>query len=510
MGGSVNKLKTTFPHALIIAAAALLIFCTLNTGHNWGGDFASYIMQAKSLVDTSPHEFIQANQFTIEQTTHTLAPVAYPWGFPAMLAPVYAAFGQNIFALKLVAASCYLLLLVLLAVGFRKHHPGIWLLCLVALFAVNPTLLTFLNMISSDIPFMFVSTLCVLLIGRYAVYRKHIISPTMDGLILGLLIAAACFIRTNGILLLATLAITQLLASPLFARKIQPKDQPPKPRPWLYAFPYITFFTAILLGRAALPSGESAHMDYLRLITPGGIMYHLTYYGTLPKDFYAGIPYPLLVYLLTLPLAFIGAIHRRRTDHYIFVYIALTYLLYVLWPVTQALRFLFPILPFYISFVLSGLQVLQANKKIGRTKLRQTLCALPIVLIFIGFTATSISNARDNLNRNRATPAGPYTQPASEMFTFIKDSTDPDSTLMFYKPRVMRMMTGRKSYSTRETKGLAPADYIIMSMQTKERQLPPDAAEQLAQQGLAESIFENTAFRIYRITKPINNQPGTD
>lgn len=493
----MNKLKSLGPHVLLIATSCLLILGTLDNGQDWGGDFAAYIMQAKSLYEGQPGAFVDANRFTIEQTTHTLAPVAYPWGYPAMLAPVYAAFGQDINALKSVCVVCYLALLIFIAVAFRKTHPGVWLLGFVGLFALNPTLIAFLNNINSDVPFLLVSTLCVLLIGRSALHGQRFISPVVDGIGLGLLIAFACAIRTNGILLLATLLISQVLSRCITTDP--PSQRLPKPGAWVQALPYVAFFAAMLVLRAVLPSGESSHMDYLRLITPGGIKYHVTYYGFLPKDFYAGVPYPFVLYLLTLPLALLGVARRYRRDYYIVVYLVLTYLLYVIWPVTQGLRFLFPIFPFYLSFVVSGLQALQDYLGVNGGRLRRALPVLPVLFVLVCFSIQSTGNARDNLARDRHTLAGPYTEPAQEMFAFVRASTDPDSVLIFFKPRVLRMMTGRKAYSARSLDESNLADYVVLAAEDNKWQVHPDQAARYLALGRIEKVYANSGFNIYRI-----------
>ena len=93
----MNTLKSFVPYALL-ASACLLAIGTLNNGQDWGGDFSSYIMQAESLAEGSPKAFIETNQFSMEHSSRHIAPVAYPWGYPAMLAPVYAVAGQDMLA----------------------------------------------------------------------------------------------------------------------------------------------------------------------------------------------------------------------------------------------------------------------------------------------------------------------------------------------------------------------------------------------------------------------------
>lgn len=507
-----------------MVAAGLLILCTLNTGHDWGGDFSSYIMQAESLVGGSPTKFVETNQFTIEHSTRHIGPVAYPWGYSAMLVPVYAGFGQNMLALKSVGVVCFLIFLVVLWVGFRKRHSGVWLWCLIGLFALNPTLLVYLNRIQSDIPFLLFSTLCVVLIGKFAVERRRFISPGFDGILLGVLIAAACMIRNNGVVLMATLVVTQavvflsqfkprrvcndLASSP--AKGLDPTEPSTRHSLWVSALPYASFFVVILASRVLLPSGESEQLDILKDISLGTMWYHLFYYGNMPADFYGGVPLPYLVYLASLPLVIVGVFRRRRSDHHMAVFVVLTFILYVVYPPLAGFRFLFPMMPFYISFMLTGLETLHGGAAGGRSALRRGLCILPVAIILVCFAVLSISNARDNLNRGRATLEGPHTQSSSAMFSFIKQETEPDSTLIFFKPRVLRMITGRRSFTAHSVDQFRHGDYLVMYLRDKSKQISFEDADRLVEQGNSELIFTNNDFRVYRLTGLREVMPVSD
>ena len=196
------------PHmclSCLVLSTLVICLCTLNYGHNWGGDFSAYIMQAKSINQFSTKEFINKNRITIEQSSTRIGPVAYPWGFPVMLAPIYATFGLHLFALKMVGVLCYLGFLVIIWYGFARFHSLPWHVAYVSFFAANPTLIGFVNHILSDIPFLFVSTLALCLIGQIIVEQRVFWSQTKDRILLGVVITSAFFIRTNGILLFGVL-----------------------------------------------------------------------------------------------------------------------------------------------------------------------------------------------------------------------------------------------------------------------------------------------------------------
>lgn len=510
----MNLLKSFMPYVLL-ASACLLAVGMLNDGQDWGGDFSSYIMQAASLVEGAPKSFIEANQFFIEHSTRHIAPVAYPWGYSAMLAPVYAIYGQDIVSLKSVSIFCYLLFLVVLWVGFRKRHQGAWLWCLIGLFALNPTMLVYLNRVLSDVPFLLFSTLCVVLIGRFVIERRRLISPGSDAALLGVLIALACTIRTNGVVLLATLMVTRAATllinyrrckagdAPLPSEDSEPQstDQTPGPGKWIYLLPFISFFVVMLLYRVLLPSGESEQLSILKEVSLGTMWYHLFYYGNMPAEFFEGVPLPYTVYLASLPLMIVGMYRRRQTDHHMAVYIALMFGLYVVYPPLAGFRFMFPIMPFYISFVLSGLEALQGRSTDNRKTPRRAACLAPVAIIIVCFTVLSVANVRDNLGRERATREGPYTADSSAMLSFIEEETEPDSVYVFYKPRVLRLMTDRQAYMTRDLDHLDRGDYLVMYLREPRWNISPEDADLIVDRGGWEIAFENADFRVLRKKK---------
>ena len=91
-----TKLKVIF--FLILLVSGSLLIGTITQGHIWGGDFAAYIMQANSIVEGNMQAYIDLNRFTIEQSSWPMGPIAYPWGFPLLLTPIYALFDNNIYA----------------------------------------------------------------------------------------------------------------------------------------------------------------------------------------------------------------------------------------------------------------------------------------------------------------------------------------------------------------------------------------------------------------------------
>src|SRR5918999_1511832 len=99
---------------LIILISLVIGSFSLTRGHQWGDDFAWYIVQAKSILNGTTAEFMQQSAFTNQQSTTHLGPLAYPWGYPLILAPVYAVKGISPLALKVPGLFFYVGFLICL------------------------------------------------------------------------------------------------------------------------------------------------------------------------------------------------------------------------------------------------------------------------------------------------------------------------------------------------------------------------------------------------------------
>src|SRR4030095_7945340 len=121
-------------------------------------------MQAKSILNGTTLEFVEHNSFTIFESSNQIGPVAYPWGYPLILTPIYFLKGINPLALKLPGLFFYAGFLICLYLLFKNRVTPTENLLLICLFAFNPLLIQFLDQILSDVPFLFFSTVALFLI----------------------------------------------------------------------------------------------------------------------------------------------------------------------------------------------------------------------------------------------------------------------------------------------------------------------------------------------------------
>ena len=105
--------------------------------------------------------------------------------------------------------------------------------------------------------------------------------------------------------------------------------------------------------------GVSAQRTAFGNISIEAIKYNINFYIDTPAELFGRVPHGIVLYGASLPLAVAGVIARYKSDHHVIAYVALTLLLYLLWPTPAGLRYLFPVLPFYVSFVLSTMEQVQ-------------------------------------------------------------------------------------------------------------------------------------------------------
>lgn len=506
---------------ILLTASCLVSWRSMTEVHDWGGDFAGFIMQAQSIIDGNPTEFIEKNRFTIENSSRPVGPVAYPWGYPMLLAPFYAYFGFSMPALKSLNNICYLFFLLALWSGCRVALSAGWRLVLVSLFAIHPYFMDFLNYIGSDIPFLLFSTITIFIIGKIIIRKETLVSQPVDHLLMGLLIAISFFIRTQGILLLATLLATQFIvmirpiinwektAATLLQESwdnLRPFSMKSLIRFLPAISPYFLFFLLVLIWSAFLPEGGASHVKEIKHISSATIRYNLLFYIKIPSEFFSGFysKIALIMHGAGLPLFFFGMLKRRNTDFHMIIFGALYMTHLIVWPYTQGFRYLLPIIPFYIYFVLVGVasisdsrdQLLHASWKIGSG------CMI-ILILLMSWKASfkSLSIAGSNLGIKEM---GPYFPTAQDLFAYIKDQTDEDSIIIFFKPRVLRLYTNRPSIMIEQKDQIKRGDYLcIQNLKDGYNQIDQSDIDSLLASDLIQLLYQNSDFQFYRVRKPL-------
>ncbi len=492
-----SMLKKPYNQAFIILLFVYLITVSgaLSRGHDWGDDFASYIMQAKSILTSTEQQFYEHNSFTILNSSEVLGPVAYPWGYPLILAPFYKFFGLHRLALKIPTIIFFALFLIVFFTSLSRRLSGWERVLLCAVLAFNPFLLSFQDQIWSDIPFLFFSTLAIFQIDSFVYRYEKFDNTSLNYLLLGLSIFLANFMRTTGVLLLGTFLICQLIR----IGQQWKKNKKIGPISAIWLIPHLVYGGLRFIVSIAFPSGESS---YLMSIPTGNfaesLLNNIHYYANLMEDFMPHAPSARIVYSFLLVSFCIGLTERILEDYPFILYGTFTIGILLLWPPKQGLRFFIPIIPFFLYFSFMGMKILFSSLRKIDFRTQKVLTWLIWIVLVITSVTESFHYVRDNLANNRQV-AGPFDPGSSAMFNFIRESTAADSTIIFFKPRAMRLITDRDSIQIDNCTNLIQGNFVVLLKEKLSSQVPWDAIDSCRLK--TKPVFENERFIVYEINK---------
>ena len=406
---------------VILLLSLLIGACTLTRGHEWGDDFASYIMQAKSILEGQTQEFVQHNSFTVFESSIQIGPAAYPWGYPLILVPAYLLKGLNPFVLKLPGLFFYVGFLACLYLLMKRRLTQTENLLLVSLFAFNPMLLKFLNQILSDIPFLFFSTLGLLLM------TKNNRRSTFVFIFLGAVIAFAFFIRATGILLLATFLIVEFFRAWRNRTKRELLMESIRDAILVVgAFGILWVVYALIF-----PGGEESYFAQYQAFRLETVRSFISAYFQVFGSFFGDVGVWQYIYYALFVFFLIGLWIKRKEELAFIIFSVLWLLLLITWPFWQGQRFIFPLLPIFIYFTFVGMKTVLA-KVPGRWQVVGRVLFNGFWLLIIGlFIFSSSAKAYGNMLDQRVT-TGSFDPYSMETYRFIRENTPPQSVIVFF------------------------------------------------------------------------------
>jgi hypothetical protein len=448
--GNVLKQCIRHPLSIPVALVCLGVFyiVTLVEGQNWSGDFSLYIHHAKNMVE-GKHYLDTA--YLMNSVSRFVSPYAYSPVFPLLLAPVYWLFGMDLEAMKWVGVISFCLSLLLLAKvsGFRLGRDYVFFLLVVV--GLNPYLWEFSNLIRADFTFTLFCYLSFYFMLRFFSLEKaqasQINRQIISGIIIGLCIYFTYGTREIGIVMPLTLltydivcrrklSILSIVAISIFTILVYLQHT------WLsgtFTPGYIEENLKSLTNSNASPL-EINHLNFISL-DPGKILSRIIGYRGVLQGFWptssnllVNFANEVLFNLLTL-LAFAGyilSVFKKITVVEIFLagYIAVL----LLFGAPATIRYLIPLFPLFLYYGFISCQDL-IFPRLG--SLRIWVAGSYLVL-----TGCIYLIAMHEIDHSRLTSGITHPQ-AREMFDFMSEHTDIDDTIVFRKPRIMALQTGR-------------------------------------------------------------------
>lgn len=196
-----QKQGVSIPWLLLTICLLLpLAFLNIKASHDWGDDFAMYLIEADHIAK---HKDPAQSGFMINPNA-MMGPQSYPVGFPLILAPVLKKYGLNFRVLNIYQS---LMLICTLLFGFLflcRHFSVFNSLLMTLAIAYNPVILGFKTEILSDISFWG----CVNIVLCLVYYGK---TTPLWMLFTGALLGFSIHIRSIGFAVLMSFILYQFL-----------------------------------------------------------------------------------------------------------------------------------------------------------------------------------------------------------------------------------------------------------------------------------------------------------
>lgn len=478
---------------LVTLLAGLSYLASVGPGHDWGGDFAQYLLQAQNIA----HGQVNGpTGYLYNPSDPSLGPERYPPGFPLLLAPLIYAFGLSFIACKIEISLLLALCLPLLWLLFRPALKPGYRLALLLLFGFSPWLLAFKENILSDIPFL--GVIYLYFVAVTLIYDRRAFSLAPGALLAGLILLAT-LIRTPGLLL-----IPALPAYALYRRRQWPG----------FSLTVAAGASGLVLLSRLIFAGERAYLDQFAGWQPQTSLTNLVDYVKELTIFWPRLDvWPesrLLLFALATLFAVVGLFFggQRRTAPEFFLLFYLPLIL--VWPARQGLRFLLPLLPVYLFYMLLGLQRLSGLLP-SRPVRRTALAGLSVATLLIYGWGWSATRQQIALGSD-----GPFSAPATEMFTFIEQHAAPAEVVVFRRPRVLVLFSGHSATSYPRQPGV---DWLAYFTETGVTSVVVDLAQAddaawlspfiARHPALFQQKFSNERFRVFAFAPPGEPNPAT-
>ncbi len=486
---------------------------------SWGGDNALYLMHAYNLLTN--HAYAATGY--VQNPWAYLSPQSYPPGLPLLIAWVWSWTGFDVLAFQYALGAVFCLAVVAFAglthrdLVTARGHAILWS-ALIACVGFNPVLVSIGTDILSD--GLFLACVCCGLWALESAYRRQDARRTrlLLAALGGIAIGYGLSTRVFGWMLLAAIPAFEMLR---FRRPTNTGVTAVITALVVYAaMDAVTMLSALDAptgGRAASGEGYGAlfiaglwaHLGTLPGRVLGAIMAYASGAGSYlvlewpvgPAAQEPGIwRYGLTAIALLAGLH--GFVHNVRRQLQLRDVFCVLYLLALLPWGAHTARYLLPVIPFFFFYMCISLHAL-----VGYLPSRIATCAsLVLVLVLGGVYAGQYHRQFEHEASLRS--FAPNSPVARSLFTYIRRQTPADALIVFRKPRVVSLFTGRYAVTLTDSANPVPndsrvldymnridADYLLQS-----RRLDGDALSGLLARHAPRfrPVYRNPQFILYQ------------
>jgi hypothetical protein len=420
----ISRWNRMFVYLPVLAIGAFYLL-TIRQGHDWGDDFSLYIQHAKNIAEGVSYKFTNYLHFA-----PYVGPEAYPPIFPLFLAPIYKLFGLNLTAMKVGVIVTFLTALLIFIQIIKTDLSQGLQVALITVIGLNPYFWDLKDQIMSDIPFMVPSYLSIYLV--YKAYQSDAtgLNKLLFGLAIGVILYLSYGTRSVGLVLVASFALGDLWRN----KKIT-----------LFGVGVTALAGVLMLTQSYMLRNERSYYDQFQADSQNFLHNWLiyivknlvTYTSSLTLLWDNGYSklFRIALTMVVSLLAVIGFFARvRREVTMIEIFMVIYPILIIVVPMEGGIRYMVPIIPFYIFFAVQGVMALPL-KGFGRN----TILAVLGAAVFLTYAAKYTKEDFKQI------PSGISKAETVQLFDYINHQAQQSDVFIFTKPRALALFTGRKS-----------------------------------------------------------------
>ena len=496
--------------ALVLTAIVFLgavLYCSVS--HDWGDDFAAYILQAKALATGTVEKQIQENVLLHPsdfsgKNAQGLTQLTYVWGFPLQLAALYLLIGfdplvpQHLLYYKIPGCLALAGTAGILFLFFRKRFRKDVSALLSGFLVIS--ILPVVNNILTDLPFLCLTYCC------FYTYETFWDRTTKKGLlchacVLGICLWYTYLLRLNGITvvgLIAAMHLCKLVSEPENRTQV-----------WLHCIPYVVFGLLLAAFYLILPVPTSNNGDIGLGSLSDGFRIN---WEELITWFHSSMTFGPKLYEYAvcagLGLCFcIGFLCKIKKEFGYAVFLLGTLLITASLPYSQGLRYLFGILPLILMFIAHGIDFIYriiCNRLKKESSIRKFTCLVTVCVSIFAASELYVNGLviQGQIRRNELlvgdSSENAYAEPCLDIYRFIRAETKEDAKFAFIKPRALCLNTGRQAFCPWVNgHDVMDADYYLLQKPQNEE----DETQDLSKEHPMTLAYENESFLLFEIQK---------
>lgn len=464
-----------------------LVFINFNSPHNWGDDFAQYLMHSQKLAAfQNPYEI----NYIYNPNYAVMSPPAYPLGFSLLLSPISIFSPDTLLPYKIYMQ----LLLVAFAITalFFLSKQFSWYTSAMVLLLVfyHPYIIGYKGQVLSDVPF----ALFFLLACYMAQNKKNI-------LVVSLLVAFCIAIRNVGIVLIPGL---MLLVFQQFMQERREKKTSIK-KTMIYGLALLMPAVVYLVNHFTSNAGYAAQLSSgsVTQLFATNFENHLNTFQNFFYPDYAATSFYRYAWFLIPLLTLVGFIHHIIKKHY---FITLGFLFYeiiiLVFPYEYAtLRFLIPVLPLFMLFTFTGIRIF------FNTYINHDLAKHILLVFFLVAEVFLFAPASYEVSKQITAIDSPEGKQAQRVFEVIKEKTPADAVFIFIKPKALGYFGQRKSVANNPAHEMDEVSQLVekhhcsyLLTYSKIENVPLNYFI-AANHSLCEEVFADGEFTLYKLNR---------